>query len=240
MPIPAVKTANSTPSSSMAPSFNLPFPFEREKSSTAMALSFATYYPNWRKDQNERRILSKRKSAVSHLARARPDCACCCSARRPAPLELHARRRHGPLLRRAALRRLRARRTRHPCAARASDSQGKVSADEPSLRTRHKTESAAQKGVCLLWIQFGWAANLRKRRDTARRASVPSRHRARFWRRTSRPHGRTRRFGLGGGWTGLRSDSARSARKGNRPHPLDATARSRIHARAQSAHGQSR
>src|SRR5260370_20410548 len=41
----AVKTANSTPSSSMAPSFNLPFPFEREKLSTAMASSSAIYYP---------------------------------------------------------------------------------------------------------------------------------------------------------------------------------------------------
>src|SRR6266404_4392067 len=41
----AVKTANSTPSSSMAPFFNLPSPFEREKLSIAMASSSAIYYP---------------------------------------------------------------------------------------------------------------------------------------------------------------------------------------------------
>src|SRR5438477_1958386 len=38
---PAAKTESFTPSFSMAPSFNLRFLFEREKSSTAMALSFA-------------------------------------------------------------------------------------------------------------------------------------------------------------------------------------------------------
>src|SRR5438132_3361435 len=45
-PTPAVKTANSTPSSSMAPFFNLPSPFEREKLSIAMASSSAIYYPS--------------------------------------------------------------------------------------------------------------------------------------------------------------------------------------------------
>src|SRR5216683_2159519 len=42
-PTLAAKTASSTPSSSMARFFTLPFPFEREKSSTAMAFSFAIY-----------------------------------------------------------------------------------------------------------------------------------------------------------------------------------------------------
>src|SRR5882757_8246539 len=41
----AVKTANSTLSSSMAPFFNLPSPFEREKLSIAMASSSAIYCP---------------------------------------------------------------------------------------------------------------------------------------------------------------------------------------------------
>src|SRR6267143_5428122 len=44
-PIPAAKTASSTPSSSMAPFFNRPSPFEREKLSIAMASSSAIYYP---------------------------------------------------------------------------------------------------------------------------------------------------------------------------------------------------
>src|SRR5437879_6303855 len=43
-PIPAAKTANFTLSSSMAPFFNLPSPFGREKSSTVMASSSAIYY----------------------------------------------------------------------------------------------------------------------------------------------------------------------------------------------------
>src|SRR6267143_2137610 len=58
-PIPAAKTASSTPSSSMAPFFNLPSPFEREKLSTAMASYSAIYCRKWRKHQNERRNLSK-------------------------------------------------------------------------------------------------------------------------------------------------------------------------------------
>src|SRR6266446_934701 len=99
VPTRAAKTANSTLSSSMVPFFNLPSPFEREKQSTAMALCFAIYCRKWRKQQNERRNLSKRKSALSHPARARPDSA----RRRPAhcatSVEFYPRRRHGPLLR---------------------------------------------------------------------------------------------------------------------------------------------
>jgi len=90
-PTLAAKTANSTPSSSTARSFNLPFPFERERWSTAMALSFVIYYPNWRKQRNERPNISKRNSALSHAACSRPDCSCRCLAHRSASLELHSR-----------------------------------------------------------------------------------------------------------------------------------------------------
>src|SRR6267143_1097214 len=99
-PIPAAKTASSTPSSSMAPFFNLPSPFEREKLSTAMASYSAIYCRKWRKHQNERRNLSKRKSALSHFASARSNYSRRRPAHRSAPVEFHPSRRHGALLRR--------------------------------------------------------------------------------------------------------------------------------------------
>src|SRR6266478_2141591 len=98
-PTLAAKTVSSTPSSSMAPFFILPSPFEREKLSTAMALSFVIYYRKWRKQQNEHRNIPKRKSALSHPACARPDRACRRLAHRSASVEFHAGRRDGALLR---------------------------------------------------------------------------------------------------------------------------------------------
>src|SRR5882762_9501054 len=101
-PTRAAKTASSTPSSSMAPFFNLPSLFEREKVSTVMALCFAIYCHKWRRQQSERRNFPKGKSALPHLARACPDSARRRPAHRPTSVEFHAGRRHGALLRRRA------------------------------------------------------------------------------------------------------------------------------------------
>src|SRR6266403_491558 len=103
-PTLAAKTASSTLSSSMARFFNFPFPFEREKLWTAMALCFAIYCHKWRNQQNERRNVPKRKSALPHIACARPDRACRRPAHRSASLEFHAGRRDGALLRRGSAR----------------------------------------------------------------------------------------------------------------------------------------
>src|SRR6266850_142618 len=64
-----------------------------------MALSFVIYYPNWRKQQNEHPNVAKRKSALPHPARSRPDCSRRCLAHRSASLELHSRWRDGALRR---------------------------------------------------------------------------------------------------------------------------------------------
>src|SRR5882762_10474450 len=100
MPTLAAKTGSFTPSSSMARFFNLPFPFEREKLSTAMVLCFAIYCRKWREQQNERRNVSQTKFALPHAARFCPNSACRRLAHRSASLEFHPRWRDSALLRR--------------------------------------------------------------------------------------------------------------------------------------------
>src|SRR5580698_4980792 len=80
----------------------------REKSSTATVLFFVICYLKGRKQQNEHRNIQhqqhqnvqERKSLLPHVAGSRHHSHSRRLARRAAPVELHPRRRHGPLLRR--------------------------------------------------------------------------------------------------------------------------------------------
>src|SRR5690349_4936896 len=90
---------SSTLSSLMAPFSPSPFPSAREKLSLGKASSFVIFCLTWRKQKYERRNRSETRVGVSHASCDLDDYPRGGFAHRSASLELHARRRHGSLLR---------------------------------------------------------------------------------------------------------------------------------------------